>query len=173
MMTPDGRYSWVPAGYELPPVLPYREGQPVPRGYHLEERVSRGAAITGFVLTGVPYMFGAVAAFSSNFVNKSGYLLVPWAGPWLTLALRDSTCDDIDSGNNDANQTASDSVGCVGDTFVGFALVMDGIIQAAGGTVLLVAYLAPRQKLVRNEPAVGFAPVRVGSGYGLGAYGTF
>src|SRR5688572_27729525 len=24
---PDGSYTWVPAGYQLPPLLPYREGQ--------------------------------------------------------------------------------------------------------------------------------------------------
>src|SRR5690606_1057318 len=67
MLMPAGSTTWVPAGYELPPVLPYREGQPVPAGYHLEERPSRGALTTGYLLTGIPYDIGLIAAFSGQF----------------------------------------------------------------------------------------------------------
>jgi hypothetical protein len=161
MPAPDGSYTWVPAGYQLPPVLPYREGQPVPPGYHVEERRSRGALITGYILTGVPYVIGLIAATSSNFANSSGYLLVPWAGPWLTLGFRKNHCE-----------TSSDPAECFEDMGVGMGLVFDGIIQGAGGVVLLAAYLAPRPKLVRDGQ-VSFRFTPVGTGYGVGASGRF
>lgn len=170
MLMPDGRTTWVPAGYELPLVLPYREGQPVPTGYHLEERPSRGALTTSYLLTGIPYGIGLIAAFSSQFANQSVYLFVPWAGPWLTLGLRDSVCQ---SNEEVSEATSNDTLKCATDALVVSALIVDGIIQAAGGTVLLVSYLAPQQKLVRDELGLGIRPVRMGTGYGLGAFGRF
>lgn len=161
MPAPDGGYVWVPGAYELPPTLPYREGQPVPPGYHVEERRSRGAIITGYILTGVPYGIGLLAAVSSNFTNSSGYLLVPWAGPWLTLGFRKNRCE-----------TSEDPAQCAEDMGVGMGLVMDGIVQGAGGVLLLVAHLAPYQKLIRNDQ-VSFRFTPVGTGYGVGASGIF
>jgi hypothetical protein len=128
--------------------------------------------ITGYILTGIPYGIGLLAAVGSNFTNKSGYLLVPWAGPWLTLGLRDSRCEDLES-ESDFDEAASDTWGCTEDAMVDWVLVMDGIIQAAGGAVLLAGYLATSPKLVRNEPGFALAPAPVGSGYGLSALGSF
>lgn len=162
---------WMPGRYELPPVLPYREGQPIPPGYHLEERPLKGAIITGFVLTAVPYITGLLVAATTGFPNQSGFLVVPWAGPWLTLAARKNHCEP--ETYEEAEASASDPENCVEDAAVGFALWMDGVVQAAGGTLLLVGYLVTRTKLVRDAPAVSFTVTPMGAGYGLSASGTF
>lgn len=168
MPTPDGRYVWVPAGYELPAVMPYREGQAVPPGYHLEERPIRAALITGYVVTGVPYIVGLLVATTSGFPNQSAFLLVPWAGPWLTLGLRESRCETETS-----EDATTEGDGCIEDVAAGFALIFDGLIQAAGGALVLVGYLAPQTKLVRDAPPVSVTVQRVGTGYGVSAFGVF
>jgi hypothetical protein len=163
--SPDGTsYTWVPAGYQPPPILPYREGKPIPPGYQLEERSRRGAVITGYVLTGIPYGIGLISAYSSEFANKSGYLLVPWAGPWLTMGLRDST---------DENGSSDPALSCGADALVFMGLLIDGMIQLAGGITLTIGYVAKKQVLVYQGATFRIAPSRVGSGYGLNALGTF
>lgn len=168
MPSPDGRYVWVPAGYELPPVMPYREGQPVPPGYHLEERPIRAALITGYVITAVPYFTGLLIAATSGFPNRSIFLVVPWAGPWLTLGLRENRCD-----TETYDEDSTDADGCIEDAVAGFALVFDGLMQGAGGALVLVGYLAPQTKLVRDTPPVSFRVRRMGAGYGISAFGVF
>jgi len=169
MLTPDGRYTWVPSGYQLPPVLPYEEGRPIPSGYHLEERPRQGAVVTGFILTGIPYGMGLIAAFTSEFANKSAYLALPWAGPWLTLGARESRC----SGSSTSTEGESDTMECAEDAMVITGLIIDGILQAVGGALLLAGYLAPSEELVRDGVAFGVVPARVGSGHGLSAIGSF
>ena len=172
MLTPEGRYAWLPGGYELPPVLPYEEGRPVPSGYHLEEEPRRGAVVTGYVLTGVPYGVGLAAAFSSEFANGGAYLAVPWAGPWLTLGMRQSKCKQ-DTASTSGTESDSDALGCAGDAAIVTSLIIDGILQAVGGTLLLTGYLITSQKLVRDPVAWQILPTRVGSATGLAAVGSF
>lgn len=168
MPSPDGRYVWVPEGYELPPVMPYREGQPVPPGYHLEERPIRAALITGYVVTAVPYFTGLLIAATTGFPNRSAFLAVPWAGPWLTLGLRENRCEP-----ETYSEDSTDADGCIEDAVASMVLIFDGVIQAAGGTLVLVGYLAPQTKLVRDAPAMSFTVRRMGAGYGLSAFGVF
>jgi hypothetical protein len=53
-------------------------------------------------------------------------------------------------------------------------LVLDGLMQTAGATLLAVGFLYPRQRLVPNPLKLSFVPARIGQhGYGLGAVGTF
>jgi len=168
MPSADGGWIWVPGKYQLPEVLPYREGQFVPHGYHLEERPIRAAIITGYVLTAVPYVIGALVASTSGFPNQSGFLLVPWAGPWITLGLRKNRCE---TSYDESYEETTDH--CVEDTAAGVALAFDGIIQAAGGTLLVVGYLVTKTKMVRDAPAVSFTLRPMGAGYGLSAFGSF
>ena len=168
MPSPDGRYVWMPADYQLPPVLPYREGQPVPPGYHLEERPRRAALITGYVVTAVPYFTGLLIAGSGGFPNRSILLAVPWAGPWLTLGLREERCE---SETYDDESTEAED--CVEDALAYVVLVFDGLIQAAGGALVLVGYLAPQTKLVRDTPPVSITVKPMGAGYGISASGAF
>jgi hypothetical protein len=144
--------------------MPYRSGDPIPPGYRVEERPRKGLVVAGWIVTAVPYGIGLMAATSGGFENKSSYLAVPWAGPWLTLGQR-QYCEPTEG--------ASESVDCVGDVFIVMGLIMSGVVQFAGGTLLLVGHLATKDTLVRNDQALHVGPMRVGSGYGMGVGGAF
>jgi hypothetical protein len=60
-------------------------------------------------------------------------------------------------------------VECLADVFVVMGLIADGIMQTAGGTLLLIGYMNPKRELVREHARVRVRPMRVGSGYGIGA----
>jgi hypothetical protein len=151
-----------PWAYNYPPVYPYRDGMPLPPGYHLEERPRRGLVIAGWLAAGIPYGLGLTFAASSNFENESGWLAVPFLGPWLTLENRDYGCDDDEA----------DDRSCLEDAVIA-PLIMSGIAQTAGGTLLLVGYLATKTYAVRNDVSYVVLPSRVGSGYGLTWAGEF
>jgi len=170
MPSADGGWIWVPGKYQLPEVLPYRDGQYVPPGYHLEERPIKPAIITGWVLTAVPYITGLLVTATSGFPNRSALLVVPWAGPWLTLGLRENRCDTT---YDDEYEDPPEDTGCMEDVAVGMVLVFDGMVQAAGGTLLLIGYTVTKTKMVRDAPAVSFTLRRMGAGYGLSAFGSF
>lgn len=145
----------------MPPTLRYRTGDPIPPGYHLEERARMGLIRTGLVLTIVPWAVGAVGAFGADFENHSSWLAVPWAGPWLTLGRRDYPCGE------------DREVKCVGETFAIMGIIADGVMQTAGGTLLLIGALVPKTELVRNDLAVRVTPMSVAGGHGIGLSGRF
>lgn len=155
-----------PPGYQPPFELPYSAGDPIPAGYRLVEEPRYGLVTAGWVLAGVTYGLGAASAVSANFRNASGFMLVPFVGPWLTLGRRDhARCSDSDD--------AEDGLRCVGDVFLVAGIVADGLLQAGGAAMLFSGYFSKRRKLVRGDLAWSFGPRPVGSGYGLGAGGTF
>jgi hypothetical protein len=135
-------------GYQAPYELPYRAGQPVPSGYRLVEEPRYGLVTAGYLAAGIPYGIGLVVALSTDFDNGTEWLAVPFAGPWLTLGQRRYHCDESSSGNSD------DAAGCLGDVFVVMGLVMDGLIQAAGGALLLTGYLSTKKTLIREDVAL-------------------
>jgi hypothetical protein len=160
--------AYPPPGYHRPPPpdeLPYREGAPIPAGYHREERLRTGLVTAGWIVTAIPYGIGLIAAAGSDFRNQSGWLAVPYAGPWLTIGRRDYSCDDSD--DEDAG------LKCFGDVFLVMGLVFDGLVQAAGGTMLLIGYTSPKTLLVRDDAKLHLRPMRIGSGHGLGIDGSF
>ncbi len=147
-----------------PPRKPYREGAPIPQGYHVEQRVRKGMVIAGAITLGIPYTIGLAAAGGSNFRNESGWLALPALGPFITLGRRHADC-----------HTGSKAASCLGDVMLGFGLVLDGLAQTAGATLLLIGVSAPKTELVRNDVmSLSVLPGRVGtSGYGLRAVGQF
>lgn len=146
----------------------WRDGDPIPPGYHVEDLPRSGLVTAGYIVTGIPYFFSVVAALSANNDNESGWLLVPFAGPWVTMGRRRYGC------NADAmNQTTGQSLTCVADVFVVMGLIFDGIVQATGGTLLLTGYVATKPGLVRNDAALRVLPMQMGAGMGVGAFGEF
>ena len=150
-----------------PPPGTWHEGDPVPRGYHVEGKPRDGLVTAGWITTGIPYFFSVIAALSASEQNESGWLFVPFAGPWMTMGRRAYSCTDA------PNQSTSQSLGCVADVFVVMGLIADGVAQAAGGTLLFVGYVATKPGLVRNDEAVRVLPMRVGTGMGAGVIGRF
>jgi hypothetical protein len=96
---------------------------------------------------------------------------VPFAGPWLFMGRRDYVCEkDQDTANDpDSNEGLS----CVGEAFLIMGLIADGVMQAAGGTLLLIGYASPKKHVIRDGVSLNVRPMRVGMGQGLGVTGTF
>jgi hypothetical protein len=117
-----------------PRTLPYDEGQPVPPGYHVEERSRRGLVIAGTVTFGSAYLIsilGASSAVSSdeNSADDFAPLFIPVAGPFITLG----TADDADGAAP--------------------IFILDGIAQV-GGLALLIAGLAAQESILVRNPGV-------------------
>lgn len=138
-----------------PKVIPWRDGEPVPPGYHPETRVRKGLVISGAIVFGTVYLFTAIGGADAVYRGSSGYaaLFVPCAGPFLTLAT-----------------TRQDSLERVG-------LVLDGLVQITGAALLLPGLLVPRTVLVRDDVSKAFvlpAPMSFGpNSAGLGLVGRF
>ena len=159
-------YWQAPAPRPLPAEMAYDPEKPIPPGYKIEERVRKGAVISGAIIGGVPYVLGLNIAAASGFDNKSYWLVVPGVGPFLTLATRHSACDE-----RDADGTAP--LACFGDFVLSMLLVLDGMMQTGGGVALTVGLTAKKKVLVREQAAVRVAPMRVGRTHGLGVVGSF
>ncbi len=154
-----------PYGYQAPYELPYKEGQPIPVGYHLTEQPRYGLALGGWLTLGIPYGISIIAASAGNFENESTWLLLPVFGPWMTLGRRDyGDCDDSSS---------DEGLTCVADVFVVMGLIMDGIAQAGGATMLIIGYTSTKKKLIRDDMGLRISPRAIASGYGLMVSGDF
>jgi hypothetical protein len=140
----------------------YEEGEPIPPGYHADTRIRTGLVVGGAVTFGVMYLFSVLAGavindvadqpdyYGSSTKNERGdFLFVPVLGPFLQMTKTKSS-----SGNT--------------------MLVIDGVAQAAGATMLIVGITSPKTVLVRNDLAeVRVTPMQVGTGNGVGLVGTF
>ena len=155
-----------PAYTRLPPRYPYKEGTPIPLGYHLEDRPLRGFVIAGYLVTGIPYAIGLMAAAAADFANASGWLLVPFAGPWLAIGQRDYECM-----GRDLPEEEEDDARCLKDLVI-VPLILDGSIQAIGGTFLVLGYALTKEYVVRDDIGAVILPSAVGSGYGVTVLGT-
>jgi hypothetical protein len=147
--------------------MAYDEMKPIPPGYKVEERARRGPIIAGSIVLGIPYVLGLWAAAAADFRNHSYWLVVPAIGPMLTLWTRDDAC------NEDADDTNSDAGDCIGDAFLGTFLVLDALMQTAGGAVLIYGVASTKKVLVREGAEWSVGPRKVGTGHGFGISGTF
>jgi hypothetical protein len=103
---------------------------------------------------------------SADFDNGTEWLALPFVGPWLTMGQRNYHCDTN-------NGRTEDSADCLADVFVVMGLLMDGVMQAGGGALLLTGYLSTKKTLVREDLALTIRPVASRSAWGLTAYGRF
>jgi hypothetical protein len=152
----------------LPYRKPYKDGDPIPDGYHVEEKPRTGLAVGGWLLLLIPYGISALSALAAKGDNQTNWLYLPVAGPWMMMGLRHyaSSC-------HNQNGDHSDGLNCVADVFVVTGLIVDGLMQAGGTAMLLAAYLNPKEELVRDHRALLIKPTRIGSGYGLGLISEF
>jgi hypothetical protein len=104
--------SPLPQGMLPPPVFRYTEGTPIPEGYHLESRANRGLIQGGVVTIGIPYIASAIVGLSLNLKDGSSWLLLPVAGPWLTLGTRRTRCGEIGDPSPAGLDCFGDEVGC-------------------------------------------------------------
>jgi hypothetical protein len=149
----------------------WHPGDPAPPGYHVEEQPRTGLVVAGALVLGIPYFFSVVTDLAANSNNATAWLLLPVAGPWITMGQRNYGCNPDQN-----NQSAGQAFQCVGDVFAVMGLIVDGVMQAAGGALLLAGELATKPALVRNvrnEDALHIVPMHLGSGVGAGVLGTF
>jgi hypothetical protein len=157
------------------------EGRPVPSGYHRETRVRKGLVVSGPIIFGIPYILSASVAASSRF-EPDRWLYLPVVGPFADLGARGSHCSRdtllVSPGVTNTSET------CVDDTAARFFLMLDGLMQTAGATMLILGLALPHHLLVRDDaPYTGSVPGQFAwtigprsmgrTGYGLGVDGVF
>lgn len=177
---PDAATGWpapvraaAPVGAFAPPVLPYRDGAPIPDGYRLEAS-SRGGLVAGGAgtLAGA-YVIGLGFAVANDFDEGTGWLALPVFGPWVAIGGGEIRCNRKTLNSDCVDQALSEAERI---TF----LTVDGLIQAVGVALMVVGVVSKHRELVRSDvaklepvPGVVVRPRSVGSGLGLGAGGVF
>jgi hypothetical protein len=117
-----------------PPTLPYTEGEPVPQGYQLKTRPVRSMVIAGAITFGSTYLVSALTSASliaASSSNNAGFapLFAPIAGPFVTIGTAHATGAGI------------------------LWLVLDGLGQTAGATMLIYGLVAEEKYLQRTPVA--------------------
>ena len=134
----------------------WREGEPIPAGYHPVERTRRGPIIAGAIVFGIFYFFSALAAAvqqdASNNNTSATWLYAPVVGPFVTTTQNNSATANV-------------------------FLVLDGLAQATGATLLIWGLTSPQTLLVRDDMLgvhVAPRPMLLGrNGGGFGLVGSF
>ena len=151
--------SWTPPPYYdlYPDNLPYEKGQPVPNGYVVEKTSGTWAIVIGSVAVGVFYTYGLLATKRSD--GDAAWLFLPVLGPPALLVTHRGHCKPRCFGIEQGS------------------LVVDAIGQAAGAALFVAGFALSGSRLVREDlarpRALVVAPMQVGSGYGVGAVGSF
>lgn len=141
------------------PSWPYRDGQIVPPGYHVEAKPDTTLLVLGSLDLGLGYGLGVAVAAEAKFANKSGYMLVPVAGPWITYAVRTPECPGSQENDN-----------CLIAPLVTAGFVLDGLAQGLGAAVVVMQLAFPSKRLVPNT---AFVPYAARDGAGLTVVGRF
>jgi hypothetical protein len=178
----------------LPPILPYRQGLPVPPGYRVVDRANTGLTIGGGVTFGVAYLAGLGLAAGQGFGNGTGYTAIPVAGPWAAIGGRTFKCQsNVPVGATAPGRTfkcqSNVPVGataqsvqsainkCVGTAFDEVTTVVfltaDGLVQATGAVLFFVGLASGYQELEREDLPLPSVAVLPGGGMALSLHGSF
>lgn len=159
------RERWVP-GDPLPPgTLPppryrYTPGTPLLEGYRIETFANRSLVRRGILSIAIPYSFGMFVAFGEHVEGSAAWLLVPVAGPWITLATRRTQCGQI-------GRPAPGGADCFADRYGTALLVADGTFQALGAAFIAWGLLDRQEYAVWQGVSSRVTPSLMLSGYGL------
>lgn len=153
---------------------PYRTGQPVPAGYHVEEHGIKGLVIAGAITFGATYFVSLAVAPNQKYLN---WLAVPIVGPYVSAERVEQCGDGYYDEVTGRWVDPQDDSDCVIDADEAAAVLrLDGFTQATGVALFAVGMLVRRQRLVPDPPRVALqiVPYRVGrNGYALGVTGRF
>jgi hypothetical protein len=142
---PQGPYVLgAPYAVMVPPEeLPYREGAPVPPGYHVETRIRRKMVIGGGVTLAATWAFSAVmASVVVQYDSRVAPLYVPVVGPFIAI------------GTSAQQLHASDR------TTVSLLYAIDGLAQTAGLALLIAGIAAKETVLLYGPPTTATAAPR-------------
>ena len=155
------------ASPDAPPLLPYREGVPVPSGYTLVDRPATGLITAGVIGLGISYATGVIIAASQGFDNGTALLILPVLGPYAAIATREYACE-VD--------TVAAAKKCTADeTQIVTLMAVDGLAQTAGALVAVAGLMSGTKELVRSDlPEVTVTPpVSARSGWQFSVRGDF
>jgi hypothetical protein len=128
----------LPLSPEAPLTMNYREGQPIPSGYHLEQRKRKGIFIAGATTLGLAHLASILPATVLVIAGVGGgaALFFPVAGPFVTLASI--------NGLNTLSTTL---------------FVADGLIQTAGLGMMIAGLIMKKPILVKDRVALDLLPL--------------
>jgi hypothetical protein len=126
------------------------EGEPIPPGYHKEERMRRGAILAGALMAGITYGINLFIASLAEGRQDYEWWYVPVVGGWVWMA---NQCDNTEGG-------------CT-------YLVLHNATHTVGVVLLVYGLAAKRTLLVRDDLGFTIAPARVGSAPGIVVRGEF
>jgi len=151
----------------LPAILPYREGLPVPAGYHVEERPAKGLLYTGAATLAAGYLGGLAIGLSRGFDGSLGWLAVPVVGVGPAIAGRKFKCTaaDVSEARECLRRANTEAT-----TVAGVAI--DGMVQVTGLLLLIAGLASSQSELVLNAPVQVQAAQRPG-GFDLAVTGRF
>lgn len=156
-----------PAPPDAPPLLPYRDGLPVPNGYSVVDRPETGLVTAGLVGLAVTYGAAVIIAASQGFDNGTGLLAVPVIGPYAAIATREYDCE-VD--------TVSAAKACTADeTQIVTLMAVDGLGQTAAVLVAVAGLISTKKELVRNDliEVTVTPPLSARAGWNFGVRGEF
>lgn len=159
---PPPYYPTTPPGYGpgyTPPLPPSAQRalldpEDPPEGYHTESRARSGMVVAGGVMLGVGYVISAASAGAglSDGNDDLVPLFIPVAGPFVTLSTARVFRGGADSGED------------VGKVFGAIGLILDGLVQTAGFTLLVVGLAARKDVVVRDKPEAASAVPEIAIG---------
>jgi hypothetical protein len=156
--------AWGQANAEPPDPSAYDASGPMASRYQPQWHPRWGLVIAGGVLFGAGYGFAVVGAVDTKLKDQGGFLLIPVAGPWLTIAA------------GGAKRSCPPSTSCMehNDQGKSFVLGLDGVVQAAGALMLTLGIVFPRRRLEPTDMSLNVLPLALGNGgYGAGVLGAF
>ncbi len=168
-----------PAGLALlPPLLPYKDGLPVPAGYRVVERSASGLTLGGGLTFAAAYLAGLGMAASQGFDNGTAYTAIPVAGPWAAIGGRTFKCQASVATSSVSSVALQKAINkCVGFAFNEVTTVVfltaDGLVQATGAVIFFLGLASGYKELVREDlPKAAVYPLPEG-GAALSVFGRF
>lgn len=144
-----------------PDVLPAKEDEAAPAGYHDEERIRTGSVVSGSLLFGIPYLISVIVGGQGvrDGNRPSAALLFPVTGPFVMTGYVKGSGHGFDV------------------LAIDFVLLADGLMQVGGVAQIMVGLLAKRRVFVLdevNKSSVMPVPMSFGANSaGVGVIGTF
>ncbi len=154
----------------MPAILPYREGFPIPEGYHVEQRPAKGLIWTGAATLGVGYVTALGVGLNKGFDGSLGWLALPVVGVWPAIAGRTFKCSakDVDEARQCLRRANAEAITVA-------VVAVDGMIQTTGLLLLLAGWASGHSELVLDvaSPVQVNAWQRPEGGFQLDLSGKF
>lgn len=151
----------------MPPLLPYREGMPVPDGYTVVERPATTLITSGLIGLGVSYGTAVIIGASQGFENGTGLLVIPIFGPYAAVGTREYECE--------VSTVAAAKRCTASEVQIVTLIAVDGLIQTASAIIAIAGFAGTTTELLRSDllNVTVTPPVGEKTSWDFGLKGTF